>query len=43
MPAIYELYHEPAVPALVVINEYIEILEGCLSWKIYYFYDSNKH
>lgn len=31
--AIYELYHEPTVPTLVVINEYIEVAKGFLDKK----------
>ncbi len=31
--AIYELYHESAVPTLVVINEYIEVSKGFLDKK----------
>ncbi len=31
--AIYELYHEPTVPTLVVINEYIEVSKGFLDKK----------
>lgn len=31
--AIYELYHEPAVPTLVVINEYVEVSKGFLDKK----------
>jgi transcription antitermination protein NusB len=31
--AMYELYHEPTVPTLVVINEYIDVAKGFLDKK----------